>query len=410
VQDESWRSQIPRTSSGTLDGSNVEGVRLYIAHHRLLTGRLRFNMLTREMELDGNPLEDHNVAEFRRLMHSERFKAKKGDVQDEMEAEARRNQFDPLLDYLAGLKWDGKKRIDLWLHRYLGVPDTDYCKTVGRRFLIGAVARAHAPPIGLKLDTMLVLEGPQGLGKSTALRYLFGDRFFVDELPDFHSKDSFLQLQGSWCVEVAELSALSKADVKDVKKFLSRLVDKYRPPYGRNPVQVPRRNVFAGTVNPEEGGYLRDPTGNRRFWPVECREVVAGMVDLSGILSDRDQLWAEALTAFRQGERWHLAEQEIQDAEAEQEARREKDPWEETIAAWLDEGARREVTCGDVLAGAIKMPAEKQEARHSRRIGAVMRALRWEPGSARIGSDKKPSKVFRHPEYAAEIRQFDYEG
>jgi putative DNA primase/helicase len=114
-----------------------------------------------------------------------------------------------------------------------------------------------------------VLEGEQGTGKSTALRYLFGDRFFIDHLPDFHSKDSFQQLQGAWCVEVAELSALSKADVKDVKQFLSRLVDKFRPPFGTLPIQVPRRTVFWGTVNPEEGGYLRDPTGARRFWPIE---------------------------------------------------------------------------------------------------------------------------------------------
>jgi predicted P-loop ATPase len=137
---------------------------------------------------------------------------------------------------------------------------------------------------------MPVLEGEQGTGKSTALRYLFGDRFFIDHLPDFHSKDSFQQLQGAWCVEVAELSALSKADVKDVKQFLSRLVDKFRPPFGRLPIQVPRRSVFWGTVNPEEGGYLRDPTGARRFWPIETKRI-----DTDAILRDRDQLWAEAV-------------------------------------------------------------------------------------------------------------------
>jgi putative DNA primase/helicase len=138
---------------------------------------------------------------------------------------------------------------------------------------------------------MPVLEGEQGTGKSTAIRYLFGDRFFIDHLPDFHSKDSFQQLQGAWCIEVAELAALTKAEVKDVKQFLSRLVDKFRPPYGRNPIQVPRRTVFWGTVNPEEGqGYLKDPTGGRRFWPVETTAI-----DLAAILLDRDQLWAEAV-------------------------------------------------------------------------------------------------------------------
>jgi putative DNA primase/helicase len=178
---------------------------------------------------------------------------------------------------------------------------------------------------------MPVLEGEQGTGKSTALRYLFGDRFFIDHLPDFHSKDSFQQLQGAWCVEVAELSALTKADVKDVKQFLSRLVDKFRPPFGRLPIQVPRRSVFWGTVNPEEGGYLRDPTGARRFWPIETT-----VIDTDAILRDRDQLWAEAVAAFIAGEKWHLDDDDdIADAKAEQAKRREVHPWEPVLEAWL---------------------------------------------------------------------------
>lgn len=390
--DETWRAKIPVTSNGHPDGANVEGVRLYIGNHRLLSGRLRFNQLTREMELDGNPLEDHHVAEFRRIMHADRFKAKKGDVQDEVEAEARRNAFDPLLDYLTGLKWDGKPRLDRWLTTHLGAEANEYTRLVGRRFLIGAVARANAPAIGIKLDSMLVLEGPQGLGKSTAMRYLFGDRFFVDELPDFHSKDSFIQLQGAWCVEVAELSALTKADVKDVKKFLSRLVDKFRPPYGRNTVQVVRRTVFVGTVNPEHGGYLRDQTGNRRFWPVECTAI-----DLAAVLRDRDQLWAEAVHAYRQGERWHLVEDEIGLASVEQDKRREKHPWEAVIADWADRHIVRRTTCSAVLAECLKIPADKLIPKHSRDVGACLRALGWEEKVERYGDDGKVAKVFRHP-------------
>jgi predicted P-loop ATPase len=188
-----------------------------------------------------------------------------------------------------------------------------YTTHVGRKALVGAVARALDP--GCKNDTMPVLEGEQGTGKSTAIRYLFGDRFFVDHLPDFHSKDSFQQLQGAWCIEVAELSALTKADVKDVKQFLSRMEDKFRAPYARNPIHVPRRTVFWGTVNPEEGqGYLKDPTGGRRFWPVETTDI-----DLAGILRDRDQLWAEAVESYRVGERWHLEDEDIVAAAREQQ-------------------------------------------------------------------------------------------
>jgi putative DNA primase/helicase len=323
LQDESWRSKIPVTSQSSPDGGNVEGVALYIANHKLLKGRIRFNTFTKEMELDGNPIEDYQVAEFRRLMHADRFKARKPDVLDEMVAEGRRNQYDPLLHYLQSLTWDQTPRMETWLTDYLGTTDTPYARAVGRKFLIGAAARALNA--GVKMDTMLVLEGDQGIGKSTALRYLFGDRFFIDHLPDFHSKDSFMQLQGAWCVEVAELSALSKADVKDVKQFLSRLVDKFRPPYGSATIQVGRRCVFAGTVNPEEeSGYLRDPTGARRFWPVSC-----GEIDLPALLEWKHQLWAEAVAAYKSGEPWYLTDaEEIGAAKAEQEARREIDPWE----------------------------------------------------------------------------------
>jgi predicted P-loop ATPase len=161
------------------------------------------------------------------------------------------------------------------------------------------VARALSP--GLQERHHAVLEGEQGTGKSTALRYLFGDRFFIDHLPDFHSKDSFQQLQGAWCVEVAELSALSKADVKDVKQFLSRLVDKFRPPFGTLPIQVPRRSVFWGTVNPEEGGYLRDPTGARRFWPIETRKI-----DTRRDPARPRSAMGRSRRAFLAGEKWHL--------------------------------------------------------------------------------------------------------
>lgn len=390
VQDESWRSSIPLSSSGNPDGTNVEGVALYIANHRLLKGRLRFNQLTKEMELDGNSLEDFHVAEFRRIMHAERFKSKKGDVQDEMEADARRNQFDPLTTYLQGLKWDERPRLDDWLTAYLGTPSTHYSRTVGRKSMVGAVARALSP--GCKNDTMPVLEGEQGTGKSTALRYLFGDRFFIDHLPDFHSKDSFQQLQGAWCVEVAELSALTKADVKDVKQFLSRLVDKFRPPFGRLPIQVPRRSVFWGTVNPEEGGYLRDPTGARRFWPIETKAI-----DTDAILRDRDQLWAEAVAAFIAGEKWHLDDDsDIADAKAEQAKRREVHPWEPVLDTWLRTEKHLKVTVSEALTKGVKLDPDRQEPRHGRQIGASLRALGWIANTERV--EGKVAKVFLAPE------------
>lgn len=372
IQDESWRSKIPLTKAGHMDAGNVQGVAVYIQNHRLLRSRLAFNAFTQAMELDGADMADHHVAEFRRIMHVDGFKAKKTDVADEMIAEARRCTVDPLADYLKGLKWDGKERISSWLVGYARAEPSRFVHTVGRKFMIGAVARALRP--GCKMDTALVLEGPQGLLKSTMLRYLFGDRFFVDHLPDFHSKDSFQQLQGHWCVEIAEMSALSKAEVNDVKQFLSRLVDTYRPPYGKLPIKVPRRCVFAGTINPEfDQGYLKDQTGGRRFWPIEAREI-----DLPGILRDRDQLWAEAVHAFQQGESWWMEEQEDKTAEAaEQAKRREVDPWEALVGEYITENYVQAMTIERALRNVINMGPQHMDQRARRRMGNALRALGW---------------------------------
>lgn len=380
IQDESWRSKVPQTSSGKGDAANVQGVAVYIEHHRLLRGRLAFNAFTQAMELDGNDMADHHVAEFRRIMHADGFKAKKGDVADEMIAEARRCTVDPLAEYLNGLKWDGKERISSWLVGYARAEPSRFVHTAGRMFLIGAVARALKP--GVKMDTALILEGEQGLLKSTMLRYLFGDRFFVDNLPDFHSKDAFQQLQGHWCVEIAEMSALTKADVNDVKQFLSRLVDTYRPPYGKMPIKVPRRCVFAGTLNPEfDEGYLKDQTGGRRFWPVAVREI-----DLAGILRDRDQLWAEAVHAYQQGEPWWMEEQEDKDAALiEQAKRREIDPWEALLSDYIFEHAVTAMTIERALRNVVNMDPKSMDQRARRRMGNCLRAVGWVGELARLG-------------------------
>lgn len=398
VQDESWRAMLPMTSNGSLDGANVQGVALFVQNHKLLRGRLAFNEFTRAMELDGNEMEDYHVAEFRRIMHEQRFKARKSDVQDEMDAEARRNSYDPLLQYLNGLRWDQTPRLSRWLIDYIGAEDTQYVQEVGRKFLVGAVARAMKP--GCKMDSMLVLEGPQGVGKSTAIRYLFGERFFTDNLPDFHSKDAFQQLQGAWCIEVAELSAMTKADVKDVKQFLSRVEDKFRPPYGRAPIKAPRRTVFAGSVNPEMGGgYLRDPTGARRFWPVVC-----GKVNLTSLLRDRDQIWAEACLAYASGEKWHIEDVGLEQlATAEQDARRELHPWEEPIREYLLD--KSDTTIHRLLTECLKVPVDKQTPTVSRTVGGCLRALGWESKPERVAGLTKPVRVYRRSE--ADMQRFE---
>lgn len=247
-------------------------------------------------------------------------------------AVAREITVHPVRDHLDALAWDGMPRIETWVCRYLGADDTPFNRSVGALWLISAVARIFSP--GVKADHMLVLEGPQGARKSTALKILAGEEWFTDELPDLGSKDAAMHMQGVWIIEIAELDAIGKAEVSRIKAFLTRTTDRFRPPYGRYTVEVPRSCVFAGTVNPDT--YLRDETGNRRFWPVRC-----GTIDIDALARDRDQLWAEAVARFRAGAIWWIEAPElIAAAKAEQDKRYQADVWGELIDQWITHEVR----------------------------------------------------------------------
>ncbi len=212
-------------------------------------------------------------------------------------AVAREITVHPVRDHLGAITWDGVPRIEAWACRYLGAEDTAFNRSVGGLWLISAVARIFRP--GVKADHMLVLEGPQGARKSTALKILAGEDWFTDELPDLGSKDAAMHMQGVWIIEIAEIDAIGKAEVSRIKAFLTRTTDRFRPPFGCYTIDVPRQCVFAGTVNPDT--YLRDETGNRQFWPVR-----RGTIDIDALARDRDQLWAEAVARFRTGAIWWL--------------------------------------------------------------------------------------------------------
>ncbi len=245
-----------------------------------------------------------------------------------VETVARDRVFHPVREYLDGLVWDGTARLDRWLMTYLGVADTPYARAVGARWLSSAVARTYVP--GAKADCVLILEGPQGIKKSSALMTL-AEPWFTDRLSDLGSKDAAMETKGVWIIEVAELDSMSRTEVGAIKAFISRTHDRFRPPYGKRLVDLPRQCVFAGSVNPE-GGYLKDATGGRRFWPVLCRTI-----DVERLRTDRDQLWAEARDRFRAGEPWWLESRELNAAAAEeQDDRYQGDAWEDPIRQYLE--------------------------------------------------------------------------
>lgn len=201
------------------------------------------------------------------------------------------NAFHPVRDYLKGLTWDGVKRMDTIFSDYLGADDTHYTHAVARSFLKAAVARVLRP--GVKYDYCLILSGPQGIGKSTLLAKL-GRNWFNDSLVSINTKDTLEQLQGSWIIEMAEMQATSKAENDMLKAFITRQVDKFRKAYGRRTEAYPRQCVFAATTNDSE--FLRDRTGGRRFLPV----LVPGSGKLNAADLDADQIWAEAVAAYKE--------------------------------------------------------------------------------------------------------------
>lgn len=255
--------------------------------------------------------------------------AKASIVQDSVIAVAQRWAYHPVQLYLHKVaeKWDGKPRIDHWLIDYMGgADDVAYLTQIGPKFLIGAVARIMKP--GCQMDTILVIEGPQGLGKSSAVRALFCG-WSSDIAHDMANKDAAISIQGVWCGELSELTALAKSQIEVIKAFISRRVDRYRPPYGRNAIDRPRQTVFIATTN--ECEYLQDTTGGRRFWPVDCAKI-----DIDALTADRDQIWAEAMARFYRGEAWHLDRNAESLAFMQQEHRRMVSPMEADVLGYLD--------------------------------------------------------------------------
>ncbi|MGR3609001.1 MAG: VapE domain-containing protein [Sulfitobacter sp.] len=246
----------------------------------------------------------------------------------------------------------------------MGAEDNRYNAEVGRRWMISAVARALLP--GCKADSCLVLEGGQGSGKSSVLRELAGEEYFGDSLPDISSKDSKQFLRGKWIIELAELATLNRSTFEAIKAFISRQVEQYRPSYGRKDITEPRRCVFAGTTNRDD--YLRDTTGNRRFWPVRT-----GAIDLDAVRKDREQLWAEAVHAFQSSEEWWLTSEFAEIAALEQSERGEDDPWMVSIVQYCE--GEEAVACKTILAEAIGIPSERMSQRETRRVASILRSL-----------------------------------
>lgn len=344
-----------------------DNVQLILAHDPWWSDAFAYNTLSERVEWtqrDGKiiAVDDHDEAEVG-LMLARQYgiHAPTAVVHEAVSWAAHRHTYSPVADYLEGVEWDGVERISTWCARYMGAPDDRVTQAMGRAWLIQAVARAQAP--GCKADTVLILRGRQGSGKSTSLAILGGE-WFRDTPIDLASKDRFAALQGAWIYELAELDSLRRAEAQTLKAFVSSQRDSYRPSYGRNVRDVPRTTVFAGTTNDDE--FLQDATGSRRWWVIETTTC-----DAVALREDRDQLWAEAVHAYRQGESWHL-EAELEEARAVVAQRYEvTDPIAAPFELWCEK--RTDFTIAEAWGGLNFL--NPPQPRDGQRIGKLVQLL-----------------------------------
>jgi predicted P-loop ATPase len=344
-------------------------------------------------------LSDHACLYLRKLVDGAYgFDPGRNHIFDACVQMALENSFDPVVNYIDNLEWDGTARVDEWLTTYLGAADTKLNRVIGRIALIAQVRRARTP--GCKFDQIIVIESPEGWLKSTALETLAGgpDYFSDQTILGRGDKEQQELLRGVWVFEIADLTNIRKAEVEDVKAFASRTHDRARPAYGRARIDLPRRGVIWATTNNSE--YLKSQTGNRRFWPVK----IIRPIDVDGLKRDRDQLIAEAAYFEGHGASIVLPKELWATAAEEQEQRREADPWEDVLHAVRgivgpnENGDPEErVLSQQLLFEHIGIPKERQKNQDLKRVGEAMRNLGWSgPKLLRLG-EKRGRGYWRQP-------------
>lgn len=402
ITSEDWRSHLIYKADGTgIKGNSLQNAALMLQYESRFAGTFAWNEFAKEVYLQRRPPWDisgiHGHWIPRKMTEPDVTSAacwleycglspKANDVGKVIQRVAQHNAYNPVTSRLTELHWDGVTRLsggedtECWLSHYLGAAPSPANTAFGRKWMIGAVARAFQP--GCKVDTMLVLEGEQGLKKSTALRIISDaviPGIFTDEISDPNSKDAGLQMQGALIIEIAELDAFRRAEISQIKSWLSRQTDRFRRPYGKIIEEFPRSCIFAGTVNPIGLGYLKDPSGGRRFWPVPVTSI-----DLDRLKKDAPQLWAEAVAAYQDGEKWWLEGDEIENAAKVQAERYEEDPFSELINNYLM--TRTQVSTMDILANALEIPKERRTAIVLRRVTSHLHAMGWIRSTSKTGA------------------------
>lgn len=414
-----WRLDLTYANNGDVK-STPHNVLTILQHDENIAGLFRLDefanrvVLTRDPPWTGGSRDEFSESDGLELAawlgspHRYRMAVSAELVMQSVEAIARRSRFHPVRDYLRALHWDGQQRIERMFPDRFGADDSAYTRDAAKCFMVSAVARIlWVDPLvstnGAQVDFMLVLEGAQGVRKTSAVRTLFNAKWYAEAMESPASKDFYQALRGRWGVEIGEMDSFGKADVTKVKQAITSRFDVYRPSYGRYSRTFRRECVFIGTTNEVE--YLRDATGGRRFLPVR----VSG-VDIGGIIDERDQLWAEAVALFDDGYPWW---QLPAAAAAEQADRYADDSWTEIILPWLrGKGDDKTypsrlgsmdrtlygvswVTTTELLSYALRIDVGKHGKPEQMRVAAIMKHLGWQP--ERITANGARERRWRRP-------------
>lgn len=340
---------------------NTENMCRILRHHNAFIHTLQYDKFKNMLEIKENGsfrnLEDHDIINIQTtisILFPMFAKVGKEMINDAVMKVSKENTIDSAIDYIKAIKWDGTERLSQWLHKTYNTADDDYHKSVGSNWMKGLIKRLIHP--GCKFDYVLVLEGEQGIKKSTSLAIIgnvYPDQpsWHVETTMSTDNKDFFMQFQGKAIIEFSEGETLSRTEVKRMKAIITTQSDKYRPAYGRLSVDFPRRCVFAMTTNQTE--YLKDETGNRRWLPVAC----IGNANIEWLQENRDQLFAEAyhrVVSLREST-WEFPQEEMI---AAQSARRVHNPNEDLVAHWYfnelkDEDREAGITIHQVYRDAI---------------------------------------------------------
>lgn len=332
-----WKAELEYTKSGKLL-CNIANIILILENDPALAGHIVHDLFTgMDSAKDGLPWNknanqwtDTDDANLRVWLEKHYDITGKEKIADALTAVLTRHSYHPIRDYLNGLTWDGVPRLDRIIIDYMGAEDSELNRAMSRKHFVAAVARVFNP--GCKYDYCLIMSGAEGIGKSTLLRVM-GGKWFNDSITTLEGKEGMEQLRRAWVVELGELSSIKRSDVEQVKAHLSKQVDIYRAAYARRVQEHPRQCVFCGTTN--EALFLKGDTGNRRFWVIPVVAELRKYRDWSeAIRRDRDQLWAEAVHYYKQGEPLYLSEE--LEAQAKQRQQDFNDDNDDPIVAMLD--------------------------------------------------------------------------